>query len=41
MNFQPKILNFQMALNSNHTQLVGYFHTHIDTWVDIQVQPTY
>jgi hypothetical protein len=26
---------------ANHTQLVGYFHTHIETWVDIRVQPIY
>jgi len=26
---------------ANHTQLVGYFHIHIDTQVDIQVQPIY
>jgi len=26
---------------ANRTQLVGYFHTHIETWVDIRVQPIY
>jgi hypothetical protein len=26
---------------ANHTRLVGYFHTHIDTQVDIWVQPIY